>query len=140
MIRRILFAVGIFLFILGINKLSFATGCHGGSAKEEGAHKHSSHEEKVKATAKTTQETKEKAINVGNKICPVSGEKIDSSGMKAVIYEYQGKIYNFCCSMCVEEFKKNPEEYIKKIEKELSESGEGTPIKIEEDTHQGHQH
>ncbi|MCM8796679.1 MAG: YHS domain-containing protein [Candidatus Omnitrophica bacterium] len=38
--------------------------------------------------------------------------------MKAT-YEYEGKIYNFCCEMCVEEFKKDPQKYIKKVGEEL---------------------
>ncbi|MBI1810454.1 MAG: YHS domain-containing protein [Nitrospirae bacterium] len=58
--------------------------------------------------ANTTEQVK-KAEAVGNKICPVSGEKIDEK-TKAT-YEYNGKIYNFCCPMCVEEFKKDPEKY-----------------------------
>jgi YHS domain-containing protein len=43
-------------------------------------------------------------------LCPVSGEKIEQQGQYA--YEYKGKVYNFCCSNCLEEFKKNPEKYI----------------------------
>jgi YHS domain-containing protein len=58
-------------------------------------------------------QTRKEAANVGNKICPVSGEK-----MKAT-YEHEEKIYNFCCPMCIEEFKKGPEKYIKKVEEEL---------------------
>ena len=61
-----------------------------------------------------SQVVQKEAVNVGNKICPVLGEKIDE-GLKAT-YEYKGKIYNFCCAMCIEEFKKDPEKYIKKIE------------------------
>ena len=53
---------------------------------------------------------------VGNTICPVSGGKIDE-GTKAT-YEYQGKIYNLCCAGCIEEFKSNPEKYVKKVEEE----------------------
>jgi hypothetical protein len=41
-----------------------------------------------------TTETSEVA-NVGNKICPVLNEKIVEK--LKVTYEYQGKIYNFCC-------------------------------------------
>jgi YHS domain-containing protein len=67
-----------------------------------------------------SEETKKagtsKPVGVGNKICPVSGEKIDEK-TKAT-YEYRGKIYNFCCSMCIDEFKKDPQKYIKKIEEE----------------------
>jgi YHS domain-containing protein len=44
---------------------------------------------------------------MGNTICPVSGEKIDPQN-KAT-YEYEGKIINFCCPTCIEEFKKDPE-------------------------------
>lgn len=59
----------------------------------------------------------EKAVNVGNKICPVTGEAIDEK-LKTT-YEYKGKVYNFCCASCIDEFKKDPEKYIKKIEEEL---------------------
>ena len=56
------------------------------------------------------------AVTVGNKICPVMGEKIDEK--TKVTYEYKGKIYNLCCAACLDEFKKNPEKYLKKIEEE----------------------
>jgi YHS domain-containing protein len=54
--------------------------------------------------------------NVGNKICPVSGDKID--GTATATYEYEGKIYNFCCPMCIDPFKKDPQKYIKKIQEQ----------------------
>jgi len=73
-----------------------------------------------KDTSKTAQD-KGEAIDVGNKICPVSGEKIDEK-TKAT-YEYEGKIYNFCCSGCINGFKKNPEKYIKIIEEEGTKEG-----------------
>ena len=68
-----------------------------------------------------------KAIEVGNKICPVSGEKVPAPGEKgemgeAVKYEYNGKIYNLCCPMCVKDFKKNPEKYSAIAEKEVKEA------------------
>lgn len=96
----------------------------------------------LKAEDKPLQPTTKKAVNVGNKICPVSGEKIDEK-LKAT-YEYKGKIYNFCCEMCIDSFKSNPEKYIKKVEDELQKkSGEG--VKEEDETmgegmHEGHQH
>jgi len=58
-----------------------------------------------------------KAVDVGNKICPVSGEAISS--MSPVTYEYQGKIYHFCCPACINAFKKDPQKYIEKVEEEL---------------------
>lgn len=57
------------------------------------------------------------SADTGNTICPVTGEKIDPQN-KAT-YEYEGKIINFCCPACIEEFKKDPEKYIKKIDEEL---------------------
>lgn len=45
-------------------------------------------------------------------ICPVMGGKID----KKVYADYQGKRVYFCCADCREEFKKDPEKYIKKLE------------------------
>ena len=55
-----------------------------------------------------------KAIEVGNKVCPVSGLKIQAG--KEIKYEYKGKIYNFFSTSGVEEFKKNPEKYIQILE------------------------
>lgn len=60
-----------------------------------------------------------KKAEVGNKICPVSGEKLGQDGMEPVSYEYEGKIYNFCCASCIEEFKKDPQKYIKIAESEV---------------------
>lgn len=82
--------------------------------------------------ANITEQVK-KAEAVGNKICPVSGEKIDEK--TKVTYEYKGKIYNFCCPMCAEEFKKDPEKYIEELEKaEESKGHEGH----KKDHHHGH--
>jgi cytochrome c oxidase subunit 2 len=37
-------------------------------------------------------------------------------------YAYKGKIYYFCCPMCVEKFAKDPEKYISKIKEIKLES------------------
>ncbi|MFH1460181.1 MAG: YHS domain-containing protein [Candidatus Omnitrophota bacterium] len=55
------------------------------------------------------------AVEVGNTICLVSGEEVDEMG-EPVKHNYNGKIYSFCCSGCVEEFKKDPKKYIKIFE------------------------
>jgi len=66
------------------------------------------------------------AVAVGNKICPVSGEKVptpgekNAMGDKPVKIEYKGKIYNLCCPMCIKDFKKNPEKYSGIADKEVS--------------------
>ena len=68
------------------------------------------------AQAKAADEPaeKQKAVDAGNKICPISQEAIDEK-LKSV-YEYEGKIYNFCCAMCIDDFKKDPQRYIKIVE------------------------
>ncbi len=61
--------------------------------------------------------TSPQAVEVGNKFCPVSGNKVDDGKMgEAVKIEHNGKIYNLCCPMCIKDFKKNPEKYIKILE------------------------
>ncbi|MBF0485582.1 MAG: YHS domain-containing protein [Candidatus Omnitrophica bacterium] len=62
----------------------------------------------------------EKPVVVGNKICPVSGAKIlADAGMAPVMYEYKGRVYNLCCSGCLEAFKADPEKYSKIADQEV---------------------
>ena len=70
--------------ILGV-VMSFAISTYGLAADEQ-EHKGSMVEE--------VKETPTESIEVGNKICPVSGEEIGKMG-PAAQYEYKGKIYNF---------------------------------------------
>ena len=60
-----------------------------------------------KAEAKVVEKKKQT-------VCPVLGNPID----KSVYTDYKGKRIYFCCSMCVGEFKKHPDEIIKKMESE----------------------
>ena len=59
----------------------------------------------IHAVEKATQAG---VVDVGNKLCPVSGDTV--SGKNFVIYE--GKRYGLCCPMCEAPFRKNPEKYI----------------------------
>ncbi len=59
------------------------------------------------------------AVEVGNKICPVSHEKIGTEGMESHKITYNGKMYNLCCSMCEKDFNKDPEKYTKLIDEEM---------------------
>jgi YHS domain-containing protein len=119
------------LFILALAELSFAQGCgmHG-SQQQMAQAEHSGH---TQVETGTTQAVS-KAVDAGNKICPVSGEKIEEK-TKAT-YEYEGKVYNFCCPACIDEFKKDPQKYIKKIEEEKK----GTEAEMEQQGHEGHPH
>lgn len=65
------------------------------------------------------------AVEVGNKICPVSGDKVPVPGQKSAMgevvkYEYKGKAYNLCCKMCIKDFQKNPEKYSKIADAEVA--------------------
>jgi YHS domain-containing protein len=46
--------------------------------------------------------------------CPVMKGKVDTK----YFVDYQGKRIYFCCSGCIEEFNKDPEKYLKKMEAE----------------------
>lgn len=63
----------------------------------------------------------EEVVEFGNMMCPISGEEIAKD--KEIKHEYKGINYNFCCEMCINDFNKDPEGYIKKmqVEKGLEE-------------------
>lgn len=125
MIRKVLFVLFAGLLIVGVARLSFAMSCHADASQPQTA-------EAGPAVEAGIQE----AVDVGNQICPVSGEKINPE-MKAV-YEHEGKTYNFCCGMCIEEFKKDPAKYIAIVDKELKEAD--TTTSASPAAHGEHQH
>ena len=84
---------------------------HQDATQSDTEHKHGT-------AAGAVHSPEKEAVYVSNKICPVSGEEV-GQGMEPATYEYEGKIYNFCCAGCIDEFKKDPEKYIKKVEEEL---------------------
>ena len=102
--------------VMGVQHLSFALTCGTGNDTDK--------EMMMQTEGTVTNTTPEEVVEVGNKICPVMGNPIDEE-TKAT-YEYKGKIYNFCCAGCVEEFKKDPEKYIKKIEEEKASGPQET--------------
>ena len=110
MLKKKLIFMSIVLFMFGLVISSFAEmEC---AEHPSGGDKHSS----AAPTKQTSTPLVAQAQNVGNKICPVMGNPIAED--PKVTYEYEGKIYNFCCESCIEEFKANPEKYIKIIEQE----------------------
>ena len=52
-------------------------------------------------------------VEVGNKICPVSGDKVGQDGMEPYKMTHKEKVYNLCCGMCVKDFNKDPDKYTK---------------------------
>lgn len=61
------------------------------------------------------EEQEGKPLEVKNKLCPVTLEKI-TSGDKFT-YTYEGKTYRFSSREAIEEFKKGPEKYLEIWEK-----------------------
>jgi len=111
------------LLVLVASALVGGTGAVSLAAMRGGGHENSSHQQVAQAPSALHSEGelaasgKSAPLNVGNKICPVSGEKIDEK-TKAT-YEHGGKVYNFCCASCIGEFRRDPAKYIKKVEAEL---------------------
>jgi YHS domain-containing protein len=65
-----------------------------------------------------------KAVDAGNKLCPISGEPV--SGTSFV--EYQGKRYGLCCPGCAKMFLADPEKHIAQMEaKEKASVPAATP-------------
>jgi len=86
------------------------------------AHEGMDHDEMAEEKGLMTVEYQSEVINVGNAICPVSGEFISDIGDgKGVQIEHEGKIYNVCCKFCAKDFKKDPKKFIKIIENNLEE-------------------
>ena len=49
-----------------------------------------------------------------NKTCPVEGKDHEVDPKVTVVYK--GKTIGFCCKDCVEEFEKDPDKYIKRLD------------------------
>jgi YHS domain-containing protein len=123
------------LFVLGLSKLSLAMMCGEHGSSKHLTQAHSEHEHST--TESVPEQASTEAVNVGNKICPVSGEKVGEGGMEPATYEYEGKVYNFCCTACIDEFKKDPQKYIEKVEEELRLKSQDSETS-HQGMHQGH--
>jgi len=90
--------------------------------------------EPEEATTEKATETPKGPVTINNKICPVSGKEIGSMG-EGVTREYNGKIYHFCCPMCLNDFDLDPEKYVGIIEEMMATEaaqGSGSDEKMEE--------
>ena len=100
---------------------------------EKGSHKGSMMEDGL-----TAEKTQSGAIKVGNTICPLSKEKVDVMG-DIVEYEHDEKVYNFCCKMCLKDFKKDPDKYIKIVDEMMASEVTGeVEESSEEHDHESH--
>ena len=64
------------------------------------------------APMSSTDTASPSAMDVHNTVCPVSGDKVESSKLTET---YDGKIYHLCCNDCVKPFQKDPGKYAKAV-------------------------
>lgn len=118
MLRKLASVLIAVFLVFAMAKPSFALMCLdeikemlGGGHKKHMAQQAKAEEQVTDASGQTAQK---EAANAGNEVCPVTGEKIGEKN-KAT-YAYKGKIYNFCCSDCIAEFKAEPQKYIDRVD------------------------
>ena len=123
------------LFFSGLVSLFLISGVFASEGGDHSEHMKGMKQDSMKGKAESS------AIEVGNEICPVTGLEIETMG-DPVKYEHEGKIYNFCCEMCVKSFKEDPEKYIKIIEESKDMDMKGSHGKVEhknmKSPHHGH--
>ena len=74
------------------------------------------------------------AAKIAQQTCPVmEGNKINPK----LFVDHAGRRIYFCCKMCIDTFKKDPEKYLKKVDAELAGLKAGSE---EKDEHAGHDH
>jgi len=81
-------------------------------------------------------------IEVGNKICPISGQKVGMMG-DPIQVEHDGKLYNLCCAGCKSTFLEDPAKYSKIAQAHVNIQTEGEGMmphgeKGSSDMHGGH--
>ncbi len=69
--------------------------------------------------------TSQTALDLHNTVCPVSGDKVETSRLMET---YDGKVYHLCCADCVKPFKKDPAKYAKRVADDPAKYGV-TPTK-----------
>ena len=79
-------------------------------------------------------ETAGQVVEVGNKYCPVSGDKV--SGKHFV--DYQGKRYGLCCEMCKKKFLKNPEKFIAEMKEQETKGQSPSEGGMDSEEHEHH--
>lgn len=67
-------------------------------------------------TAGSAQQEAPAIVDVGNKICPLTGENVDGKSF----YVYKGRRYGVCCPECAVSFAEDPETYAMIADKAVS--------------------
>ena len=99
--------VGILTFVLAL--AAFTAGC---GKQEEPVSEALAPAEGAETTRATTATVEPE---IAQKFCPVMGGAID----KDIHIDYEGRRVYFCCQMCVDTFKKDPDKYLAKLDAQL---------------------
>ena len=67
------------------------------------------------AGCKEKPATTQPATEIAQKVCPVTGDKIDPN----IHVDYNGRRVYFCCQMCVATFEKDPAKYLAKVDEQI---------------------
>jgi len=109
---------------VGLFMMSSSIGC--GDSKEgsgspaaksaSGGHDHAGHSHDHGGHGDAADEDKASPAGeekIAQKLCPVTGKEIDPESFTV----HEGRKVYFCCAGCIEEFKKEPDKYLAKLEK-----------------------
>lgn len=72
------------------------------------------------APMSSTDNASPSAVDLHNTVCPVSGDKVESSKLTRT---YDGKVYHLCCNDCVKPFEKDPAKYAKAVSDDPAKYG-----------------
>lgn len=132
MVRKMVLIAGITVFAMSglVFAMDCGNGCSGNSGNKQLAQANAAKDGSAKAAASAAVN---EPVDVGNTVCPVTGEQIDP--LTKATYVYEGKIYNFCCPMCIPTFKKDPQKYIEKIEQGKAAASKAKPMDMQHHAH-----
>lgn len=106
MIYRLFLTV---FFLVSISLTSFAQEKPMKDMKDKPVKEIVKQTEKQDVVKKNVKDTVKMA---NNKVCPVSGEKLEDND---ITYTYKGVAYGVCCKKCLAKVEKDPEKYISRL-------------------------
>lgn len=97
--------------LIAASMFALLAGPKAWAVDEHAGHDHSEHEQggEIVASAPAIHpvQREDGIIELNNEVCPVSGKPVSGKHF----FEHEGVKYGFCCKMCINDFKKNPEKF-----------------------------
>ena len=92
----------------------------GGCSHSQDKQPPSSADKQMTSMSSTDSTSSAPGVDMHNTVCPVSGDKVESSPLIAT---YNGKIYHLCCKDCVKPFAQDPAKYASAVAADPSKYG-----------------